>query len=250
MKLRMKIMSGFLILVIMLAIAGIFSIYELMSMSSSVQSLLDDNYKSIIAGKKMVEALERQDSGLLLWISGEREEGRKMMEKADAEFQSALSVAKNNLTLPNEADFVEDIESRYRTYGALQAVPLQNPSGNFDMAWYFSHGHPAFQAAKTSVDVLTALNDEAMYRTASNLKNRMRRITMPGIVAIVSALVFAFLFNYFIHRYFVNPIISITHEVQNYLKTGRPTGVEVETDDELKDLASAIQDLSHLVRKQ
>ncbi len=250
MKLRMKIMSGFLILVIMLALAGIFSIYELTTISSSVQSLLDDNYKSIDASKKMIEALERQDSGLLLLISGEGTEGRKMIEKADTEFQSALDIAKNNLTITNEIDFIEDIDFKYQTYRALWADPLANPSGDHDLTWYFNQGHPAFQAAKTAVDKLIALNDETMYRTASNLKNRMHRIIMPGIVAIVSALVFAFLFNYFIHRYFVNPIISITKEVQNVLKTGRPSNVEVETDDELKDLASAIHDLSYLARKQ
>jgi hypothetical protein len=249
MKLRMKIMSGFLILVIMLALAGVFSIYELMSISSSVESLLDDNYKSIIAAKKMIEALERQDSGLLLLISGERGEGRKMIEKADAELLSALDVAKNNLTIPNESDFIEDIESKYKTYMSIWADAVENPSGDYDVAWYFNHGHPAFQDAKTAVDRLMALNDETMYRTASNLRGRMHRIIMPGIVAIVSALLFAFLFNYFIHRYFVNPIISITNEVQNFLKTGRPFSVEVETDDELKDLASAIHDLSHLARK-
>ena len=66
MKLRMKIMSGFLILVIMLALAGIFSIYELTTISSSVQSLLDDNYKSIIAAKKMIEALERHPSAAVV----------------------------------------------------------------------------------------------------------------------------------------------------------------------------------------
>jgi predicted PurR-regulated permease PerM len=250
MKLRMKIMSGFLILVIMLALAGIFSIYELTTISSSVQSLLDDNYKSIIAAKKMIEALERQDSGLLLSISGEGEQGRIMIEKADAEFQSALDIAKNNLTIPNEIDLIEDIDFKYKTYTALLTEPVANRSGDYNVTWYFNHGHPAFQAAKTAVDKLMALNDEAMYRTASNLQNRMHRIIMPGIVAIVSALVFAFLFNYFIHRYFVNPIISITNDVQNVLKTGRPSNVEVETDDELKDLTSAIHDLSHLVRKQ
>ena len=64
MKLRMKILSGFLILVVMLAVAGIFSIYELMSIRSSVQSLLDDNYESVVAARKMIEALERQDMEL------------------------------------------------------------------------------------------------------------------------------------------------------------------------------------------
>lgn len=249
MKLRMKIMSGFLILVIMLAVAGIFSIYELTSISSSVQSLLDDNYKSIDAAKKMIEALERQDSGLLLSISGEYREGEQMMEKADKAFLSALDSAKNNCTIPNERDIVDAIGVHYSEYKNLWKDFTSGKPGNYDMEWYFGHGHPDFLAVKTAVGTLMALNDTTMYQTASDLKNRMHRIIMPGIVAIVSALVFAFLFNYFINLYFVNPIISITKEVQKIVKTGKPSSMEIKTKDELKDLASAIHDLSFQVRR-
>ena len=61
MGLRTKILSGFLILTMMLVVAGIWSIYELTRVGTSVQRLLDDNYKSINAGKMMIEALERED---------------------------------------------------------------------------------------------------------------------------------------------------------------------------------------------
>lgn len=250
MKLRMKIMSGFLILVIMLAVAGIFSIYELLSISSSVQSLLDDNYKSIDEAKKMIEALESEDSGLLLIISGKRTEGRQMIEKADTIFQSALDTAKRNCTTTKELETADDISLEYKTYKALWADSLLGTHDNYGMDWYFEHSRSTFEAVKTLVNELMALNDAIMYQTASDLKNRMNRIIMPGIVAIVSALVFAFLFNYFINHYFVNPIISITNEVQNILKTGNPSSIEIETDDELKTLASAIHDLSFQVRKQ
>ena len=59
MGLRLKILSGFLILVVMLIIAGIWSIYELRTVGSSVQKLLDENYRSINAAKRMILALER-----------------------------------------------------------------------------------------------------------------------------------------------------------------------------------------------
>ena len=249
MKLRMKIMSGFLILAVMLAVAGIFSIYELTSIRSSVQSLLDDNYKSIVAARKMIEALEREDSGLLLLISGERQEGQQMIEKSDRAFQSALDTAKNNLTIPNEIDFVEKIDLKYKSYKTAWTNAVVGAPGDYDMRWYFEHAHTAFQSSKTAVDDLMALNDATMYGTASNLKNRMRRIIMPGIVAIVSALVFALIFNFFINHYFVNPLISITKEVQKILKTGKPSNIEIETNDELRDLASAVNNLSCQVQK-
>jgi len=54
MKIRTKILLGFLILSVMLAIAGAYSIYELTSIGSSVQQLLDDNYQSITAAKNSI----------------------------------------------------------------------------------------------------------------------------------------------------------------------------------------------------
>jgi len=66
MGLRTKILSEFLILTTMLLIARIWSIYELTRVGTSVQRLLDDNYKSINAANMMIEALERKDSAVLL----------------------------------------------------------------------------------------------------------------------------------------------------------------------------------------
>jgi len=249
MKLRMKIMSGFLILVIMLAVAGAFSIYELQSMSSSFQSLLDENYQSIAAVKKMIEALEREDSGILLFLSGERTEGRQMIEKADTVFLSALKTAEDSCTSVSESNIVENIGLKYETYKALWTDSLSGTAENYGRNWYFENSHAAFQAVKTSADDLMALNETTIYQTASALRNRMHRIIMPGIIAIVSALVFALLFNYFINHYFVSPIISITKEVQKILKTGNPSNIVIETNDELKELASTVNKLSFQVRR-
>jgi len=51
MGIRSKILFGFLILATMLFLAGARSIYELRTVGSFVQRLLDDNYKSIHAGR-------------------------------------------------------------------------------------------------------------------------------------------------------------------------------------------------------
>jgi hypothetical protein len=54
----------------MLVVAGIWSIYELTRVGTSVQRLLVENCKSINAGKMMIEALEREDSAVLLLLYG------------------------------------------------------------------------------------------------------------------------------------------------------------------------------------
>src|SRR3989339_718530 len=100
MRLKYKIISGFIILAIMLIIAGVISVFELSHVGKSVQKLLDENYKSIDAANNMIEALEREDSGILLLILGNWGEGRKTIHDADSVFLENLTIAQNNVTIP------------------------------------------------------------------------------------------------------------------------------------------------------
>jgi HAMP domain-containing protein len=248
MGLRLKILSGFLILSAMLFVAGAWSIREVASVGTSVQKILDDNYKSINAAKMMIEALERQDSGVLLLLSGKWGEGRSIIQSADQAFLRGFHIAKNNITVPGEEAQIEDIQSRYKAYKDLWMQPISGTKVQGDLNWYFEGIHQAFMDAKASVDKLMALNDRTMYRTASDLKERAHRATMPGVVAILAALIFSLVFNYFIHIYVVNPIISITRGIQRFLETREPFQVQVETRDEIARLASSLSDLLAQIR--
>jgi HAMP domain-containing protein len=233
MKLRYKIVSGFLILALMLSIAGIWSIYELKSIGSSVQDLLEENYKSINAAKTMIEALEREDSGVLLLILGKWEEGRHIISSADSLFKIAHSIAANNITIPNEKNFIDVIRIRYNEYKGLWERPIVDTEKEGNLNWYFEDVHN---------DLMT-LNDSTMFKTSSDLKNKANRAIMPGIVAILSALVFTLLFNFFVNYYFISPVVKITNGIRKFLAKRVPFRVEVETKDEIYDLAASIDQL-------
>jgi hypothetical protein len=97
---RFKILSDFLILAMMLCVAGVWSIYELTAMGNSIKGLLDEDYKAISAARVMTEALEREDSALLLLLSGNRKEGREFLKASETSFSEALGTAKNKVTIP------------------------------------------------------------------------------------------------------------------------------------------------------
>ena len=243
MGLRTKILCGFSILTIMLFVAGIWSIYELTTLGASVQGLLDDNYKSINAAKVMIEALEREDSAILILLSGNWEGGRSIMESAEAQFQKGFAMAKANVTIPGESAHVKTIESTHNTFKSMWVKPIVGTKHEGNLNWYFQDVHKAFMDAKSAVTRLMELNDETMYQTASKLKNRAHRAVMPGIVAILSALVFTLLFNYFINYYVIGPIIRLTAGVRKFLVTNKPLDLSVETTDEIYDLTISIQNL-------
>ncbi len=243
MGLRPKILLGFLILATMLLVAGGWSIYELSNIGISVQRLLDDNYKSIDAAKSMTEALEREDSAILLLLLGKRNEGREILRSADNSFEKAFETARNNVTISGEQRYVEDIRKNYDTYKKLWAQNIAGTAKEGDLNWYFSNVHSSFLNVKSAVKNLMDLNDKTMYKTASNLEGRAHRATMPGVIAIIAAFIFAIIFSFLVNLLVVSPIIRITSGIHDYLETGKSFNVKIETTDELSHLASSVESL-------
>jgi len=244
MGLRAKILSGFLILAIMLLVAGVWSIRELRSVGTSVQKILDDNYRSINAAKTMIQALERMDSGVLLLLSGNWEEGRSILEQADVTFQEAFEVAQNNVTIQGEQDLMERLDAKFSQYKTLWQRPIVGTQHEKDIDWYFKELHTRFLQVKSPAQELMTMNDEVMYNTATDLKTRAHRAAMPGVIAIISAFVFALMFNYFVNYYMVNPIIKMKRAIADFLDDNIAIHLKIGTKDELADLADYIDRLS------
>ncbi|GAB4319218.1 MAG: hypothetical protein Kow0074_08670 [Candidatus Zixiibacteriota bacterium] len=241
MRLRFKVLSGFIVLALMLSMAGAWSIGELNKISTAVQDLLSDNYKSIDASKTMLEALEREDSGILFLMLGRWEEGRDILKEADAHFQSGFETASNNLTIPGEDAYVSVIQSRYAEYKSIWERPIVDTPREGDLNWYFGSVHPSFLSVKSAVNDLMTLNDRTMFETASSLRQQANRALMPGIVAIIAALVFSLMFSYFVNIFVVNPIVRITNNVRRTVEKRVRFDVQPETKDELADLADSIR---------
>ena len=249
-KLRFKILSGFVILSLMLFIAGLWSIYEFSSIGVSVQNILDDNYKSIQAAKSMKEALEREDSGILMLLLGNREQGHSILTSADSLFNKKFEMAYNNITIENEHEHLELIKDRYAAYRKVWKKPLEEFGKEGGLDWYFKKVHPLFLSVNESVDDLINLNDQVMYQTASSLKTRSERAIMPGIIAIISALIFTFIFNYMVNYYMIGPIVRITKATNLFKEKRVPFNVKIETRDEIHDLAQSIDGLCSSVKNK
>jgi len=241
MGLRLKILSGFLVLSLMLIVAGIWSIYHFHFIGESVQKLIDNNYQSITATNTMINALEREDSAVLLLLLGKWENGRSLLEKADSVFNQGFRLAEKNQTLAEEADLIKNIKFNYKQYKELWQLPIVGTSKEHNLDWYFDGIHQAFLDTKASVNDLNLLHENELYRTSIELRNRANRATMPGIVAIITALIFTLMFSYLINYFMVNPIIRVINGITLFLKTGEPFNVRVRTKDEISKLVSSVQ---------
>jgi methyl-accepting chemotaxis protein len=243
MKIRLKILSGFLILVAMLAVAGTISVYEFNKISSSMQGLIDENYAVISACEEMLEALEREDSGVLLVLLGYGREEETGISQADSVFRAALEKARASIKAEAENLQLSRLGREYSIFRQLVDTAVHFSQDPQKLNWYFTEPYRQFSLMKSEVKSLMQAHRESMYRTAGDLQDKARRAVMPGIVAIVSALVFSLMFNYYINHFMVKPIGNIIASIEKFRKTREATRVTVETRDELRDLADSVENL-------
>jgi len=243
MRLRLKILSGFLALSLLLLAAGAWSIWEHRFLGSSVQQILDENYRSIHAASMMVGALEREDSAVLLLVLGQWEQGRVTMAVADSVFTEYLDVAAGNVTVPGEEALLDSIRTRYAAYRSLWQRPIVDTPRERNVDWYSRDVHQAFRRAKASVEALAQLNQQSLYQTATRVKSRAHRASMPGLVAILASLLITVIFSFLVQHYVVDPILRITEAAKTACRGGMPAEVHIETRDEISELANSVASL-------
>lgn len=242
MKLKLRIFLGFLTLVILLMLAAIYSIIEFTKLSNSVTALLDNNYKTINATKFMLEAVDMEESGVLLLMMGEFDRGRAKIKSGDSLFHVYFNISKNNLTEENEEVHIENVSENYDAFYDLIRYPIVGTIKQGNLSWYNEKFHPDYIGLRRSIEALMELNQHSMYNEAIVLKEKSKRAIMPGIVAALAGIVFTILFNFLINYYYLTPLNRIIKKI----KTHSPnTKFELDTQAsyELKDLDRELKDL-------
>src|ERR1700693_5402931 len=99
-----------------LAIVGVFTVAVVSYLGSHSQTILKDNYRSVLAAQRMKEAIERMDSAALFLVAGERRKAIEQAEKNRPIFESELKVQEGNITEPGEKEFTEGLRGAWSDY--------------------------------------------------------------------------------------------------------------------------------------
>jgi methyl-accepting chemotaxis protein len=236
----MKIFSGFVILAFVLLIAGLISISELNKINKSVKEMIDENYQSIEASNHMLESLEQQNTALVLLFIGDKEQSMSILYSSDTTFRSAYEKAVQSITISNEKELLDTIALTYNDFRRnwVDTVYGNLPIGKASIT--LKNLHVSLLKIKEPIRTLQNINQKKLIETAGNIESKSRQAAMPGIVAILAAVIFALIFNFLLNYYLVTPILRITKGLENTLKYYTPFNVEIETNDELMDLKNAI----------
>jgi len=248
--LRQKLILGFGVLLIILIAIGVQSIIYLSRLGDSIDVILRENYRSVIACQQMKEGLERIDSGLLFTLLGDTKEGEDLILKNEAAFEKALQVELNTITLPGEGEKaaeVKDLYGRYKT--ALEFV--KNPDNPLVLRHedYFTVLFPAFGRIKTAAEDILQMNQKNMTEANDRARGQAAQARNQMYIFLVLGTVLALAFISFAGRWILRPIRRLTYSTDEIRRGNLDLSVAEDSHDEIGRLASSFNAMAASLRE-
>ena len=248
--LRQKLSLGFGVLLCIIVIISVQSILNLSQLGVSIDVILRENYRSVIACQQMKEALERMDSGLLFTLLGLPDEGETLVRTNEAAFERALHTEMNTITLPSEGDKARRLQELFVQYKSNLAGALD--FGSFldvRRETYFSRLLPLFQQIKATAEEILQMNQDNMSesnerarRSAAVARKRMFGLSLAGSIIAVG-------FVFFMGRWVLRPINRLTRSAEEIRRGNLDLVVPGDARDEIGRLSRAFNDMAASLRE-
>jgi NtrC-family two-component system sensor histidine kinase KinB len=196
---RLKLSLGFGGLLLIILIIGIQSIIHLTKLGESIDVILRENYRSVIACQQMKEALERMDSGILFELLGYTQKGDELIRKNELVFEMALQVELNNITLPGEGEKASHLQNVFGQYTtALKRIEDSRVPMNVRRNAYFTDLFPLFLQIKDTAGEILRMNQQNMSdandmarNSAAAARRQMYILLFAGTIVALGFIFFA-----------------------------------------------------------
>jgi NtrC-family two-component system sensor histidine kinase KinB len=165
MSLKRKILLGYSLVLGLVVIVSIWAVFNLYRLGNASEAILQENYRSILAAENMINALERQDSALLLLMLGFEDEARQQFRENEVDFLQWLSRAKDNITLTDEPQTLTTLETSYLAYLDTSARLFENGVTALEVqpgSYYHQSILPQFKLVRETATQLREMNQQAM----------------------------------------------------------------------------------------
>ena len=250
-QLRHKLFFGFGGLLLIILIVGIQSIARLTHLGGSIDVILRENYRSVIACERMKESAERIDSGALFILLGEKAKGRDLIEGNLPQFAEALQVELDNITLPGEKDRAWRLRDAFGQYRMLLAEFLSDRNASFSVRrkLYFNKLLPTFYEIKNIANEILLMNQENMTNSDERAKKLAVTSRRHMYVLVIAGVIIGLGFMLFAGKWILKPISRLTHSADEIRNGNLELVVPVTSKDEIGALSEAFNQMAAAVRE-
>ncbi|MGE5218764.1 MAG: ATP-binding protein [Chloroflexota bacterium] len=237
MNLYRKVLLAQAPLAVALVVVGIFSAVVVSFLGSHSQTILKDNYRSVLAAQRMKEAIERMDSGALFIAAGQGEKGVEQAEKYRPLFEAELKVQEGNITEAGETGSTARLREAWTDYQA-KFTKLEKSAGAGEAKQiYFSELESAFYRVKAAADEILAINQDTMVRKSDDVRRTAERINAITITVALAALILGLFASTLLTRRMLQPVSALSEATRKIGEGNFDTRAHVRGNDELAQLA-------------
>ena len=246
MKLKNKILLGYgLSLALIIAVGG-WGITNLRRLGKASEAILKENYNSILAAENTIEALERQDSAILLFLLENKDRGSQQFRQNQIEFLKWLGRAEGNVTIPGEAEIITGIEEAYQDY--LTAFFRLQQQNNPTTEEYYESIIPIFEQIRDRSNRLRNVNQSAMQAASANAQQISSQAIWSMAIAGATAAGIGLGFSLLLTRRIVRPLTEMTTATEKIASGDYDIALQVKSKDELGMLAREITTMSQKLK--
>lgn len=250
MSLRQKLALGFGGLLVVIAAVGIHNISRINALGQSIDVILRENYRSVVACQEMKDALERMDSGAVFVLLGAEKKGNDQIEQNEARFGKALQVASGNITLPGEGESAKRLEQlfgRYRSEIKVMGDPAFGREARRKA--YFDDIQPLFQRIKDTADDILRMNQENMLAMDARARQQAMSVRRQMYMMLLAATVVAAGFLFLTGKWILRPITRLTNSAKEIRKGNLDLVVPAGSGDEIGQLTKAFDEMAASLRE-
>jgi NtrC-family two-component system sensor histidine kinase KinB len=248
--LRQKISLGFGGLLVIILLIGIQSIIQLSRLGDSIDVILRENYRSVLASQEIKEALERIDSGILFSLQGYTQKGWEQIRLHEQAFEKALQVELNNITLPGEGEKVALLQKTYRQYKkALPEVVAGSRPIDRRRQIYFDELLPLFDRIKQTANEILQMNQQNMHEANDRARRIAARAKREMVLLLLAGMIIAAGFVFFFGKWVLRPINRLIQSTEEIRKGNLDLVVQSSSRDEIGLLSQAFNAMAISLRE-
>ncbi|MGB7442184.1 MAG: ATP-binding protein [Coleofasciculaceae cyanobacterium] len=250
MKLRTKILMGYGVVIALVIFVGGWGVVNIKRLGRASEAILQENYRSIQASEKMIDAMERQDSATLLVMLGRTEEGLEQFRTNQVTFLEWLGRAKDNITISGEKQTLTNLETHYKDYLAAfsQIRELQLTQNQAPVAYYYQTVLPAFELVRESCVELRELNQKTMVTASQETQLISRQAIWSMTAAGFTAAGLGLAFSLILSNRLIRPLQEMSLAAARVSEGNYDLTLNVKSHDELGSLAQEITTMSNKLK--
>lgn len=249
MTLREKLFLAQVPIVLALILLAVLQQWSVSAIGGAAQSILRENYRSVLAAQRMHDAIERMDASALFVLAGQRGRGQQQLQTHRQRFESELRVAAGNITEPGEHEATARIRQRWQRYVQLIDRLVEDDRADPNRQLYFAEIEPAFRQVREAADDILAMNQDAMRRKSDQARQIAERVSQIATLATLLALGVGVMASLFLTARLLRPLRTLRAAARRLGGGNLDARTEVRGQDEIAHLAADFNAMAEQIKR-